>query len=97
VGGREWGGDEQTVSQGMFEPGAGWDTVVVSSWRQIIDLSDVDASRVTNTVGQSGNPASPHYADQVEDWASVGYHPAPLSREAVDRIAESTITLRPAP
>src|SRR5213592_385195 len=24
----EWGGDEQTISQGMFEPGAGYDAVV---------------------------------------------------------------------
>jgi penicillin amidase len=97
AGGHEWGGDEQTVSQGMFEPGEGWDTVVVSSWRQIVDLADVDASTVTNTVGQSGNPASRHYADQVEDWAHVRYHPAPLSREAVDEIAESRLTLRPGP
>ena len=86
----EWGGDEQTISQGMFEPGAGYGTVVVSSWRQIIDLSNPDASVGTNTVGQSGNPASPHYRDQIDDWSTWRGHPLPLSRAEVDRIAEST-------
>ena len=91
-----WGGDEQTISQGMFEPGAGYDTVVVSSWRQIIDLADPDASVGTNTIGQSGNPASPHFKDQVDDWANVRFHPLPLSRDRVAEFAESTITLQPA-
>ncbi|HXJ64453.1 MAG TPA: penicillin acylase family protein, partial [Actinomycetota bacterium] len=91
----EWGGDEQTISQGMFEPGAGYGTVVVSSWRQIIDLADVDRSVATNTIGQSGNPASPHYRDQVDDWSTWRGHPLPLSRDELDRVAESTITLVP--
>src|SRR5205814_2211834 len=40
VGGEApWGGDEQTVCQGMYEPGSGgYDVVVVSSWRQILDV-----------------------------------------------------------
>jgi penicillin amidase len=91
----EIGGDEQTIHQGMFEPGAGYDAVVIPSWRHVIDLSDVDASVGTNTVGQSGNPASPHYKDLVELWSTGRYHPLPLSRDKVDGLAESSITLRP--
>src|SRR5262249_17271965 len=91
----EWGGDGQTISQGVFEAGDRYDTVVVSSWRQIVDLSDVDASVGTNTIGQSGNPTSPHYRDQVGDWSTWRGHPLPISRDAVDAVAESTVTLRP--
>jgi len=80
----------------MFEPGAGYGAVVIPSWRHIIDLADVDASIGTNTVGQSGNPASPHYKDHVGLWSTGRYHPLPLGRGKVDEIAESRATLAPA-
>jgi penicillin amidase len=90
------GGDEQTINQGIFEPGAGtYDTVVVASWRQIIDLSDLDASVGTHTVGQSGNPASPHYRDLFPLWSTGRYHPLPFSRDAVEAATESRLRLKP--
>jgi penicillin amidase len=91
----EMGGDEQTVNQGMYEPGFSYDVVVAPSWRQILDLSDWDASVGTHTVGQSGNPVSPHFADLVELWAAGKHHPLPWSREAVDEVAEGTLRLLP--
>lgn len=90
------GGDEQTVNQGTFEPGVGtYDTVVVSSWRQIVDLSDLDSSVGTHTVGQSGNPASPHFKDLFPLWSNVDYHPLPFTRAAVEAATESALTLLP--
>jgi penicillin amidase len=91
----EMGGDEQTVNQALYEPGAGYDVVVTPSWRQILDLSDWDASLGTHTVGQSGNPVSPHYADLVPLWAKGEHHPLPFSREAVEANAASTMRLLP--
>lgn len=90
-----WGGDEQTVCQGMYEPGGGYDAVIVPSWRQIIDLSDLDASVGTHTVGQSGNPASPHFKDLFPLWSTGQYHPLPFTRAAVEAAAESRIELSP--
>jgi penicillin amidase len=90
-----WGGDEQTVCQGMYEPGAGYDVVVVPSWRQIIDLSDLDASVGTHTVGQSGNPASPHFKDLFSLWSTGQYHPLPFTRAAVEAATESRLELVP--
>jgi penicillin G amidase len=91
----EMGGDEQTVNQGMFEPGWSYDVVVAPSWRQILDLSDWDASVGTHTIGQSGNPVSPHFADLIPLWGAGKHHPLPFSREAVERHAESTLRLLP--
>jgi penicillin amidase len=91
----ESGGDEQTVLQGQFEPGVGYDAVIVPSWRHIIDLSDIDASVGIHTVGQSGNPASPHWNDFVEPWSRGEHHPLPFTRGAVERHAEHRMTLRP--
>jgi penicillin amidase len=68
---------------------------VAPSWRQVLDLSDWDASIGTHTVGQSGNPASPHFADLLPLWAKGEHHPMPFSREAVERHAASTLRLAP--
>ncbi|MFN2589593.1 MAG: penicillin acylase family protein, partial [Actinomycetota bacterium] len=90
------GGDEQTVQQGLFEPDSGsYNAVVIPSWRQIIDLSDLDASVGTHTVGQSANPASPHFKDLFPLWISGQHHPLPFTRPAVEANAESTLTLLP--
>ena len=90
-----WGGDEQTVCQGMYEPGGDYQVVVVPSWRQIIDLSDLDASVGTHTIGQSGNPASPHFKDLFPLWSTGQYHPLPFSRPAVEAATESRLELLP--
>ncbi len=90
-----WGGDEQTLCQGMYEPGAGYDAVVVPSWRQIIDLSDLDASVGTHTVGQSGNLTSPHFKDLFPLWSTGQYHPLPFTRPAVEAATDSRLELLP--
>jgi penicillin G amidase len=89
------GGDEQTVNQGTYEPGISYDTVVIASWRQIIDLDDFDRSVGTHTVGQSGNPASPHFNDLFPLWSTGQYHPLPFTRAAVEANAEGTLNLIP--
>jgi penicillin amidase len=89
------GGDESTIRQSHWEPGSGYDTVVIPSWRQIVDLSDIDASLGVHTTGQSGNPSSPHYRDFVELWATGRYHPLPFTRPKVEEAAEATFTLVP--
>ena len=90
-----WGGDEQTVCQGMFEPGSGYDAVVIPSWRQVIDLGDLDRSVGTHTVGQSGNPASRHWNDLLPLWSTGQYHPLPFTRTAVEAATESRLELSP--
>jgi len=85
-----------TVNQGTFEPGADeYATAVVASWREIIDLSGLDASRGTHTVGQSGNPASPHWNDLFPLWSTGRHHPLPFSRPAVEAATESVLQLEP--
>jgi penicillin G amidase len=92
----ELGGDEQTVLQGKFEPEWSYDAVVVPSWRQILDPSNWDASLGTHTVGQSGNPMSPHFADLVTLWERGEHHPMPFTRPAVEAAARTTLELVPA-
>jgi penicillin amidase len=69
------GGDEQTIAQGQYEPGTPYKALVIPAWRQIIDLSDLDASVGVQPPGQSGNPASPHFNDHFDLWMNGRHHP----------------------
>jgi penicillin amidase len=91
----EKGGDETTIDAGGFAPGEDYGAAVVSSWRQIVDLSDPDVAVGTHTTGQSGHPASPHWNDLVPLWAKGEHHPMPFTRGAVEAAAVSAMTLRP--
>ncbi|UFU03634.1 penicillin acylase family protein [Ruania suaedae] len=67
----------------------------VPSMRMVVDLADLDASTWVNLTGSSGHPASEHYGDQYEAWASGETFAWPFSRSAVDAAAEQRQTLVP--
>jgi penicillin amidase len=66
-----------------------------ASFRQIIDVADWDASVATNAPGQSQWPRSPHFADLAKLWAGGEYFPLVFSKGAIQKNAESTLTLQP--
>jgi penicillin amidase len=63
----------------------------------VFDLSDWDNSGWIVPHGVSGHSDSPHFADQLADWASpdVRLRPMRYSAEAIDAATESTTTLTP--
>ncbi|HET9986568.1 MAG TPA: penicillin acylase family protein [Longimicrobiales bacterium] len=67
-----------------------------ASLRMVADLADWERSIATNTPGQSGDPASPHYRDLFPLWASGEYFPLAYGRERVAAVAENRTVLRPA-
>ncbi|PHX96749.1 MAG: hypothetical protein CK531_07055 [Gemmatimonadetes bacterium] len=77
--------------------GAGFVAAVGATYREIIDLGNLDASMVTNVPGQSGQPGSPFYSNLVESYGRGAYFPMTYSRAAVERAAAHRLTLRPAP
>jgi penicillin amidase len=91
----EAGGDHDTVNKAKFRLAGDYDVVVVPTWRQVIDLADIDASLGSHTTGQSGNPTSPHWNDLCDPWLSGELHPLPFSRRAVEAATESTLVLEP--
>ncbi len=86
------GGDSYTVNAAG---GNGLQYGEGASYRQIADLADWDRSVMTNTPGEVGNPASPHYSDLIEDWRAGRYHPMPYGRKAVEQATEERIILEP--
>jgi penicillin amidase len=65
------------------------------SMRFVADMADLDNTRLTNFMGQSGHPASPHYGDQLDAWVRVEPLRLPMSDEAVARATRHTLTLHP--
>ncbi|PYQ54130.1 MAG: hypothetical protein DMF78_07120 [Acidobacteria bacterium] len=65
------------------------------SMRFIADLADPDDTRLVNFMGQSGHPASEHYADQFDAWRNVETRKLPFTPGAVAREARHTLKLLP--
>lgn len=66
-----------------------------SSYRQVIDVGNWDASRMTNTPGQSGDPRSPFYDNLLKGWAEEESFPLLYTREKIEEHRALTITLIP--
>ena len=63
-----FGGDRYTVNVGPFDP----KTLRMAhgpSYRQIVDLADMENSLFVHPMGQSGHPLSRHYKDLLPLWA----------------------------
>src|SRR5262245_59528688 len=86
-----YGGDESTICQGAMDPLRGHTPAVIPSWRAVWDLADLERSVAVVPSGVSGNPASPHWADQSELYAAGEARPAGFTTPAM-----ATLTLRPA-
>lgn len=65
------------------------------SMRLIADVSDWDRTQQGIALGISGDPSSPHWKDQLEDWRNVTPRPFPFTAEAVARAARETLLLEP--
>ncbi len=65
------------------------------SYTQYVRLDDADKSLSILPIGQSENPGSLYRLSNYELWGQGKLHPAPLSRRAVDKLAQSRTTLEP--
>ena len=50
---------------------------------------------MVNSGGQSGQPGSKHYGDQIKAWSDVQHHAMPFSRAAVEQYKDAVLTLLP--
>ena len=67
----------------------------VPSMRMIIDLSNLSASQLIHTTGQSGHTLNEHYDDFVDPWLNGRYNPLLWTRDDVQAHAAETLTLTP--
>jgi penicillin amidase len=66
------------------------------SMRFIADTKDWDKTQQGIALGESGDPSSPHWRDQLEDWRAVTPRGFPFTRAAVEAATRETLVLVPA-
>lgn len=67
----------------------------VPSMRQIIDLGDLSNSLMMHTTGQSGHPYHRHYADFIDPWRLIEYHPTNWTLADVQASSRGVLRLEP--
>lgn len=65
------------------------------SMRMIADLSNWDNTLHSIPLGESGDPQSAHYKDQLEDWRNVTPRVFPFTVKAIEKAAKQTIVFTP--
>jgi penicillin G amidase len=89
------GGDTFTVDVAPIRRTDLYNQYHVPSYRQIVDLSDLGASRFIHTVGQSGQVLSGDYANLLDRWQRVEYLPMRYDRATVERATAGRLVLEP--
>lgn len=79
------GGDHSTLNASAYRWGDDFDAWLVPAMRIIVDFGRDEPMIGLNSSGQSGNPASPHYADGIEAWLKGGYMSFPFKSENLDK------------
>lgn len=65
------------------------------SERMIVDMSNLSVSLTVNTTGESGHAFSRNYADQVNLWRTIQYHPMLWEQPQVESAAKAHLVLTP--
>lgn len=85
------GGNINTINIASYNIGKGFDTLLIPSMRLIVDFSQQDPVWVMNNAGQSANPASPHYADNIHHWLKGDYENLPFSKEKQAKVYRNSM------
>ena len=72
----------------------GYEVDWLPSMRQVLDLSNWDASTWINLTGQSGHAYSAHYVDQFDAWVAGDTYPWPFTVKAVEAAGKDTLVLK---
>jgi len=90
------GGDHTTIWM-TGSPCHEYDSPVLVGppYRMIVDLGNLENSVGLLVPGQSGNPSSPFFDDQIDGWFNKEYHPLLYKRKVIKRKAKHRLTLIP--
>jgi penicillin amidase len=92
-----YGGDANTVNNGAYDLDQPFDVTWASSYRLVVDLSDVDHAQAMNSTGESGRTFTAHSTDMMKAWADVRYHTLWTNEGEIRAHQEGTLLLRPEP
>ncbi|MBD9424266.1 penicillin acylase family protein [Pseudomonas sp. PDM15] len=80
------GGDHGTLNVAAYEWGNDFNVWLIPAMRVVVDFGLEEPMIGVNSSGQSGNPASPHYADGIDAWLKGGYMSFPFQSRNMDKV-----------
>ena len=80
------GGDFSTLNASAYRWGDNFDAWLVPAMRIVVDFGLDEPMLGVNSSGQSGNPASPHYADGIQAWLRGDYMSFPFKSQNLDKV-----------
>jgi penicillin amidase len=92
---REWldigptpvdGGSDTVRNTGAGQPA--FSAASGAEYRMVVDFAEPDRFLAVQNIGNSGQPGSPHYADQFAPWLAGEYHVVALRRADLERDLE---------
>ncbi|WP_427159765.1 penicillin acylase family protein [Aliinostoc sp. HNIBRCY26] len=88
-------GNGETVNANRWRANESFEVTDIPSLRMIVDLSNLDNSLAIHTPGQSGHAFHKHYADMIEPWRNLKYHPMLWEQKTVTTQATAILRLTP--
>ncbi|MGB4075873.1 penicillin acylase family protein [Pseudomonas sp.] len=79
------GGDHGTLNVAAYHWGQDFNTWLIPAMRIVVDFGREEPLIGLNSSGQSGNPASPHYADGIDAWLKGQYMSFPFQSRNLDK------------
>lgn len=79
------GGDFGTLNTATYAWGQDFNVQLIPSMRLLVDFAAPEPLQLINSSGQSGNPASPHYADGITPWRRGEYQSMPFTPSNIER------------
>lgn len=80
------GGDHSTLNVAAYQWGENFDTWLIPAMRIVVDFGREEPLIGLNSSGQSGNPASKHYADGIDAWLKGNYMSFPFQSQNLDKV-----------
>ncbi|MFP6849631.1 MAG: penicillin acylase family protein [Pseudomonas sp.] len=80
------GGDHSTLNVAAYNWGENFDTWLIPAMRIVVDFGREEPLIGLNSSGQSGNPASKHYADGIDAWLKGSYMSFPFQSQNLDKV-----------
>ena len=80
------GGDHSTLNVSAYSWGRDFDSWLIPAMRIVVDFGANEPLMGLNSSGQSGNPASPHYADGIDAWRRGQYQSFPFKAENINKV-----------
>jgi penicillin amidase len=92
TGPRPIGGAGYTLNNQWLSAAGSYEAISGANCRVAADLG-TDELHITNCLGQSGHPGSPHYRDQMDDWLAGRLHVLSLDWSRVEAEARYRLEL----